>query len=115
MIVCSGRALYAFLYSSSRWTRLRNLVARSQPMCARCHSKITEIVDHVVPAGVAISQARDSGKYVGKYAGFYLRSNLQGLCRTCHYLKTDEDKGHSGAWPDVVTNEASQTKKTWTF
>jgi 5-methylcytosine-specific restriction endonuclease McrA len=94
---------------------VRDLVARSQPMCARCHNSITEIVDHIVPAGVAIAQARDSGKYVDKYAGFFIRSNLQGLCRVCHYNKTVEDKAHSSTWRDVVQHDASQTKKVWSF
>jgi 5-methylcytosine-specific restriction endonuclease McrA len=64
---------------------------------------------------VAIAQVQDSGKYLDKHAGAYLKSNLQGLCRVCHRAKTDEDKRHSGAWPNVVDVEAHQPKKVWTF
>jgi 5-methylcytosine-specific restriction endonuclease McrA len=110
----TDRERYAFLYSSARWTRLRALVLKAQPFCARCN-KCTEIVDHIVPAGIAIAQARDSGKYPAKYAGFFIRSNLQGLCRVCHYVKTLEDKTHTGKWPDVTEIEALKPPKVWTF
>lgn len=111
----TDRERYAFLYSSAQWTRLRQLVIRSQPMCARCRARLSVIVDHIVPAGIAIVQARESGKYTGKYAGFYMRSNLQGLCRECHYRKTIEDKTHVGPWPNVVDLDALTAKKQWTF
>ena len=111
----ADRDKYAFLYSSTRWQSLRTLVARAQPMCARCRTRLTAIVDHVVPAGVAIEQARESGKFTHKYAGFFLRSNLQGLCRECHFQKTIEDKAHTGAWPDVITQAEHKPKRVWTF
>ena len=112
----SDRIKYAFLYSSARWTRLRGSVARAQPFCARCHNRITVIVDHAVPAGVAIVQVQQSGKYgVDKWAGFFMRSNLQGLCRECHYIKTEEDKAHVGVWPDVLEKDALTTKHVFTF
>jgi 5-methylcytosine-specific restriction endonuclease McrA len=85
-------------------------------MCARCNLQLSEIVDHIVPALVAIQQARDSGKFpFDKYAGYFLLSNLQGLCRECHYRKTLEDKTHVGPWPDVVAIETAAPKKRWTF
>ena len=84
-------------------------------MCCKCNKQLTAIVDHVVPAGVAIAQARDSGKFVDRFAGFFLRSNLQGLCRECHYLKTLSDKMHTGAWPNVVEQDANAPKRVWSF
>ena len=110
----TDRERYSFLYSSPRWQRLRRLVIQRQPMCARCDRAISEIVDHIVPAGVAIAQAlgRIPG---GRYVGFFLMSNLQGLCRGCHYTKTIEDKGHIGAWPDVVVIEAQRTPRRFSF
>jgi 5-methylcytosine-specific restriction endonuclease McrA len=111
----ADRERYAFLYSSARWTALRGLVIKSQPMCARCRTRLSVLVDHVVPAGVAVVQAQESGKYHSKYAGFYLRSNLQGLCRPCHWTKTEEDKAHGAVWPDVVEPEAHRGMKRWSF
>jgi 5-methylcytosine-specific restriction endonuclease McrA len=113
----TDRERYAFLYSGVRWrTKVQPLALRRCRMCARCNVHLSEIVDHVVPSGVAIQQARDSGRFpFDKYAGFYLLSNLQGLCRECHILKTGEDKGHVGPWPDVMEKEAARPKKQWTF
>ena len=112
----TDRARYAFLYSGGRWQRLRTRVIKEQPLCARCELRISEIVDHIVPAGVAVVQAKDSGKYAAdKYAGFFFRSNLQGLCRACHAVKTDEDKSHVGPWLDVVLIEEQAPKRRWMF
>ena len=59
----ADRERYAFLYSSKRWMKLRDVVARAQPLCQRCHSQLTAIVDHIVPVGVAIVQAQVSGRF----------------------------------------------------
>jgi 5-methylcytosine-specific restriction endonuclease McrA len=111
----ADRERYAFLYSGKRWTVVRSMVVRAQPMCARCNRALTAIVDHVVPAGVAILQAQESGKYISKYEGFFLRSNLQGLCRSCHWTKTNEDKLHVGEWPNVLDRDAHTIKHKWCF
>jgi 5-methylcytosine-specific restriction endonuclease McrA len=74
------------------------------------------LVDHVIPAGVVIVQAQQSGRYpLDKWAGFYLMSNLQGLCVSCHFAKTAEDKAHVGAWPDAIAIEAAAPKKVFSF
>ncbi len=101
---------------SGRWQRTREKALTRCPMCARCNVRLSEICDHIVPAGVAVQQARDSGRYpYDRWAGYYLLSNLQGLCRPCHHLKTIEDKTHVGPWPDVVAIEAAVPKKVWSF
>src|SRR5258708_4460916 len=102
------------LRKGTRWQRVRAWVVQGCPLCARCELSIAEIVDHMVPAAIAVQQAQDSGRYpLNKYAGYYLQSNLQGLCRPCHYLKTMEDKTHTGPWPDVLAREAASPKKVW--
>lgn len=113
-LAVADRDVYAFLYSSHRWQRLRNVFIRAHPFCARCERRIADIVDHIIPSGVAVVQAQRSGRWPGdKYAGFFFRSNLQGLCRSCHGFKTDEDKAHTGAWPDAVAIELTTTKHKW--
>jgi 5-methylcytosine-specific restriction endonuclease McrA len=73
-------------------------------------------MDHRIPAGVVILQAQESGRYTDKYAGFFFLSNLQGLCRRCHGLKTEEDKAHVGAWPNALAiEEASHARKVFSF
>jgi 5-methylcytosine-specific restriction endonuclease McrA len=107
---------YHFLYAGLRWQRVRDIALRRCPICARCDLVISAIVDHIVPSGVAIQQARDSGLYMlDRYAGFYFMSNLHGLCRACHYLKTIEDKTHTGPWPDVVDKEQHAPRKKYVF
>lgn len=111
----ADRDKYAFLYSSAMWTRLRNVVIREQPMCVRCKLRLTAIIDHIIPAGVAIAQAQESGKYGSKYAGFYIKSNLQGLCRPCHLWKTIDDKTHTGVWDDVTLNDERFKRRAYSF
>jgi 5-methylcytosine-specific restriction endonuclease McrA len=113
----SDRVRYAFLYVGERWKRnVQPKATKKYPLCARCYVARTELIDHIVPAGEAIRQAQESGLYpLSTYAGFYFMSNLQGLCRSCHFTKTLEDKAHVGPWPDVVAKEQAQPKKVWSF
>jgi hypothetical protein len=91
-------------------------VLKAYPFCCRCSVALSELVDHVVPAGVAIKQAKDSGLWpLDPYAGFYFESNLQGLCRACHWIKTLADKMHVGPWPDTVSKEKAKAPKRWRF
>jgi 5-methylcytosine-specific restriction endonuclease McrA len=104
------------LRKGTRWQKVRERVIKQQPFCVRCSVRLSEIVDHIVPAQVAVAQVRDSGRFpYDKCAGYYLMSNLQGLCRPCHHTKTVEDKTHVGPWPDVLDVEALKGKKKWTF
>lgn len=112
----TDRVRYATLYSGTRWQRTRAAVVKLYPFCACCERRVTEVVDHVVPAGVAVAQARDSGRYpTDRAAGFYFLTNLQGLCLICHTSKTVADETHLGAWPDVVEAELSAPKRHWQF
>jgi len=102
------------LRKATRWQNVRALAASKFPVCARCQEALTEIIDHIVPAPVATRQVRDSGRFpYDRYAGYYLMSNLQGLCRPCHAAKTREDKQHLGEWPDVLAVHDAQPKKVW--
>jgi len=104
------------LRKCGRWQLLRARVVREEPFCVRCGLRPTEIVDHIVPALVAVQQARDSGRYpMDRYAGYYLRTNLQGLCRPCHGIKTLEDKAHVGPWTSVLEKEDAKPKRKWFF
>lgn len=103
------------LRKSPRWQRTSHAIIRAQPMCARCNDHLSDLTDHIVPAREAIAQARNSGQYLDRWAGYFLRSNLQGLCRPCHYLKTVEDKTHVGPWTNVIAAERLAPKRRWTF
>ena len=97
------------LRKSTRWQRLRELVLRSQPICKRCGKRRADICDHVIPAQIAVAQVQASGLYLDRWAGYFIRSNLQGLCRLCHAMKTIEDKAHTGDWPDVLARKPKQS------
>lgn len=103
------------LRKSPQWQKLRRRVVSEEPFCRRCKNAMTEIVDHIIPAGIAIAQVQESGRWIGKNAGYFLRSNLQGLCRPCHGIKTLEDKAHVGPWPNVVEEYDKAPKKVWSF
>lgn len=104
------------LHQSTRWRAVRVQVIKRDPICRRCDLSISEIVDHVVPAREAVSQGRLSGQYpFDKYAGYYLKSNLQGLCRRCHGVKTTAEKAHVGPWPDIVAVEQATPKRVHHF
>ena len=100
----ADRDRYKALYVCPRWVkRLRPVVLAAFPICTKCDKALSEIVDHIVPAGEAIRQAKESGKYpLNPVAGFFIQSNLTGLCRSCHGRKTNDDKAHVGPWPSIV-------------
>ena len=64
-------------YKTKRWYRLRRIVLSEQPVCADCDNRMSEEVDHIVPV-------EDGGP-------MWDRSNLQGLCHSCHSRKTNLD------------------------
>ena len=113
----ADRERYAFLYASNRFQDgIRPRILQRDPVCKRCGIEPSEICDHIVPAGEAIRQVRESRRFpLSPYAGFFRMSNLQGLCRHCHAIKTNEDKAHVGEWPSVLEKEDAQPKKEWSF
>src|ERR1700731_608322 len=64
---------------SGRWQRRRQEAIKRCPMCARCGVAHSEIVDHIIPAQIAVQQARDCGRWpLDRWVGYYLLTNLQG-------------------------------------
>jgi hypothetical protein len=105
------------LRKDSRWReRLQPRMMKRDPMCKRCDVAITVIIDHTVPAAEAIRQVWESKRFpLSPNAGYYIESNLQGLCAACHSAKTAEDKAHVGDWPSVLEKEDKRPKKVWSF
>ena len=74
------------IYRSPRWQRLRQRVLREEPWCNDPYGwhredrrlVLSREVDHKVPLRAGLELA-------------YVRENLQGLCRHCHRVKTQED------------------------
>jgi hypothetical protein len=104
------------LRKGTRWQDRRAKVLAKDPMCADCQTAYAEICDHIVPAAEALRQVRASGRFpFDPNAGYYLMSNLQGLCRSCHGTKTLLDAAHVGDWPSVMEAFDKLPKKKWSF
>ena len=71
------------LYNTKRWKALRDLVLSERPLCACCFyygvTTPAAEVDHIFP--VAASPELQ-----------YTKSNMQGLCSSCHSRKTNHEK-----------------------
>jgi 5-methylcytosine-specific restriction protein A len=67
-------------YVSRRWHYLRLDVLRDEPFCRACRAQglkvLTVDIDHI-------------RKHDGDQSLFWDRTNLQGLCKRCHTVKTN--------------------------
>lgn len=67
------------LYGSAAWKRIRRAVLAEQPICCMCKRAASTDCDHI------------DGDYRNTS-----RSNLQGLCHSCHSRKTSMEDGGFG-------------------
>jgi hypothetical protein len=79
-------------YVTAQWKKLRAVALSKHPYCAgwrkQCNN-LSVVVDHNVPAKIMIKVCRALGLFpFQKYPGFYVLSNLIGLCHSCHNSKT---------------------------
>lgn len=63
--------------STRAWMRLSEWIKRREPWCRVCKVEPTTETDHVLPR---------------KFGGTHERRNLQGLCKSCHSMKTSREK-----------------------
>jgi hypothetical protein len=110
------------LRNCKRWDDRRAQVIKRDGTCVRCKAEgrppaPVEITDHIIPAQIAIQQAKESKRFspADPNVGYYLVCNLQGLCRSCHATKTLEDLSHAGPWPNVVDMYDAAPKKKYSF
>lgn len=65
----------------SRWKKIRDKKLRADPLCVMCRAMnkttLASEVDHIIPLA---------------NGGTNKESNLQGLCHSCHVIKTFQDK-----------------------
>jgi 5-methylcytosine-specific restriction protein A len=60
-----------------QWSRVSQLIRRSEPICRRCKNALAQMVDHIKPL-------KEGGDRLDL-------ANLQPLCNKCHSSKTRED------------------------
>lgn len=66
----------------SRWRRARQSYLSKHPVCVRC-GDVASVVDHITP-------------HKGDMYLFWLASNWQSLCTSCHSSKTVKEDGGFG-------------------
>jgi len=73
------------------WTALSLRVRLEEPICQACGLRATEVADHIIPI-------QDGGARLD-------RSNLQGLCSSCHRRKSrldaDRRRGRQRGGPNA--------------
>lgn len=72
------------LRKTYRYQQFRDRFMRRHPLCAECERqglvRIADEMDHIVPVNQAPDRVWDE-------------TNLQGLCRPCHLIKTARENG----------------------
>ncbi len=73
-------------YKSPEWKMIRNFVLSKKPLCVHCQNKgiitVATEVDHIIDVSDDPARRLDI-------------TNLQGLCKSCHSLKTSQNQANS--------------------
>lgn len=69
------------LRNTARWRAVRLFVKLRDVLCKDCGHRAVQEVDHIVPARIWVAQG----------GSFWDVSNLQGLCKSCHSIKTRKE------------------------
>ena len=69
------------LRNTARWRALRLFIKLRDVLCKKCGHQVIKEIDHIVPARLWVAQGGD----------FFDKSNLQGLCKSCHSIKTRKE------------------------
>lgn len=70
-------------YHTAHWKALRGIVLARDPVCVLCNRFASTVADHIKP-------------HKGVWDLFCDLKNLQGLCSTCHNIKTATEDGGGG-------------------
>jgi 5-methylcytosine-specific restriction protein A len=72
---------------TTQWDKMRLHYLRKHPLCVHCQAKgrvtVATDLDHIVP-------------HKGDMIKFWNKDNLQGLCHSCHSIKTASEDGGFG-------------------
>lgn len=111
----ADRDSWAHFYSCGEWTVASKRQLKAFPVCERCQINFATLTDHFIPVGQFIALCREQKRFLGSAkAAFFYSDNFQSLCNSCHTTKTNEDKEHTGPWPDIFANPR-RARRTWSF
>jgi len=119
-----------------KWGRARARFLARNPYCSKCSTEQFPVeatqVDHIIPVRRyeraartrGVSQGGKPGGSVGNVPDFWDETNWQGLCRTCHSIKTaseDGGFGNKGRWKrpprkprgDTIQGSREPVRKPW--
>lgn len=80
------------------WQRIRDVVLAEEPVCRACKRLPATDVDHIIPK---------------RHGGTDDRANLQGLCGSCHHIKTQAEQGGQSATRFVICGPSGSGKSTF--
>ncbi len=84
-------------YNKRYWRdRLQPFIINRDPICKICDRYPSTVADHIKP-------------HRGIWALFSNAENLQGVCKTCHDIKTAKEDGGFGHTHEVKPNEITGT------
>jgi 5-methylcytosine-specific restriction endonuclease McrA len=81
-------------YQKPRWRKgVRPRALQLYPLCVDCNEKLSEVVDHNIPARIIVAICRAERLFLDPMGGFYIMANLRGRCHKCHNAKTKIEEG----------------------
>ena len=90
----AGRRFVNPWYNTRAWQALRAAVLRDNPLCVHCleHGRTTaaRIADHITPVSTGKTEEQ-------RKALMWDITNVQGLCDSCHNIKSAKEKWDSGS------------------
>jgi 5-methylcytosine-specific restriction endonuclease McrA len=97
------RALYRGK-NAKRWQRVRQQVLRRDVLCKSCGHEAATVVDHILVARLVVDNYGVDE--------FYNPDRLQGLCKTCHDIKTTHESGWTGRKGTQLTDLGDRSNTT---
>jgi 5-methylcytosine-specific restriction enzyme A len=73
------------LYFTTLWQNTSRQVRARDVICCICNFAFSEVADHIIPARIYVPQCG------GDIQAFYDQSNIQGICKPCHRVKTNKE------------------------
>lgn len=85
------------LYKTATWRATRLVILFRDPVCKLCHKAASTIADHAARTYMAQRHLLSgSERTAPDHSLFFDETNLQGVCKACHDVKTAKECGWAG-------------------